>query len=77
MRNSETSIQQECADRVFYTVRETGLEHPLCLEGFTYDGVRIVMGEGSHPIYEGELSALLREFDYAILDRTGLALYID
>ena len=66
--------QQNHADRVFCTVRNIGFEHPVNLEGFD-DGVKIIHHQQFRPLYEEELKALLNEFNNAILDNDGLALY--
>lgn len=65
---------QEQADRVFFTIWNTGFEHPLSLEGFTSNGIRIEV-TGINAMYDSEISALLKEFPNALLDRHGLALY--
>lgn len=75
MEKISNEIQRELADRVFFTIRNVGYEHPVNVEGFTSSGVEITFGGGYKPLYGEEISALIAEFGNVILDSGGLALY--
>jgi len=70
---TEESVRQH-ADRAFFIIAKEGYQHALSVEQFV-NGIRIVHGEIRAPIYDSELKALLDEFDNAIFEREGLALY--
>jgi len=77
MENQVTNEQiQKHADRAFFIIAKEGYQHALNVEQFC-NGIRIVHGDRYTPLYESELRALLNEFDNAVLDGEGLALYND